>query len=93
MCNPYNVNQFADHVAELLQSLDLRFSRMANRPSFQFAVNTKNTTFSCWVDLVQTRPWLGLYVFVQCRVPEDKRPAMAELLTRANVGSAWAISR
>lgn len=63
-----------------------RFGEDAERLMLSMGYGGKNGVYYCLLQVHNQYRALAFYVHVQCRVPEKKRQAVAEFLTRANYG-------
>ena len=86
MCQEYDPQVLFDAVVAALEERDWKFGQAKDRPVLFAASRGQHGIYPCLFQVMPDRPWVVFYAHVQCRVPEVKRAAMAELLTRANYG-------
>lgn len=86
MCDQFNPLDLLDRVKTCLVEIGWRFGQDPDRPNLLLGSGGKNGTYSCLLQIHPERPLVVFYSHVQCRVPAEKRLALAEFLTRANYG-------
>ncbi len=86
MSEDYNTNDLLERVKDGLKEMDLTFAEEPDRPYLRTASCAANGFHSCRLQLHPDFPLISFSSHVQCRVPTEKRPAMAEFLNRANCG-------
>ena len=86
MCNHYNANDLLERVQALLVEMEWKFAQNPDVPDLLMLGGGKHGCYGCLLQIHPERPLVIFYAHVQCRVPEEKRGAMAEFLTRANYG-------
>src|SRR4030042_3806183 len=63
-----------------------KFARRDERMVLQSIAGGKNGNFACFFDVKEEHPLVLFYCVAGFRVPEEKRSALAEFITRANYG-------
>jgi hypothetical protein len=62
------------------------FTQVEDRPILTMAFTGKNGTWACYARAVEDKDIFAFYSYCPVKAPEDKRPIMADFLTRANYG-------
>jgi hypothetical protein len=86
MCEQYNPHDLLERVKNALVEMEWRFGEDPDRPNLIMGSGGKNGCYSCLLQVHPQYPLIAFYSHVQCRMPDEKRAAMAEFLTRANYG-------
>ena len=86
MPEDYNVNDLLQRVKDGLNEMHWTFAEKPDRPYLRMASGGTNGSHSCLLHVRSDFPMIAFYSYVQCLVPEEKRPAMAEFLNRVNYG-------
>lgn len=75
-------------VKRALDEQSWRYAAVEGAPLLTFNVLGERATYPCWVAVNEDADQCTAFVVLPHRVPEDKRSAMSELLTRINYGLA-----
>ena len=86
MSEQYEPQALLQRVKAALAEMEWRFGEDAERLTVWMGYGGKRGIYQCILQVHPEHPLVAFYAHVQCRVPEEKRPAMAEFLTRANYG-------
>jgi len=86
MEGPYDAQALLARVKEGLREMEWRFGEDAERLRLAMGYGGKHGILYCNLQVHADQPLLLFYTYVQCRVPEEKRLALAEFVTRANCG-------
>lgn len=84
MCETYDPQELFGRVKAGMAELEWRFGEDAEHLALSMGYGGKNGLYYCVLQVHGEHRALAFYVHVQCRVPEEKRQAVAEFLTRAN---------
>jgi len=71
-------------VRGFLESDDWKFSQIEGETALRFGFTGKNGSWSCFVKTYEDKEQFVFYSVLPNNVPEGKRPAVAEYLTRVN---------
>lgn len=80
------MGKLLDAVAEFLVDDKWTFDKLEGRDVIRTGVKAKNAAYRMFIDCLEPREQVLLYVLSPSPIPEDKRPVTAEFLTRANYG-------
>jgi hypothetical protein len=80
-----HIQRMLDTVMENLDQHHVRCAQFKDYPAIMFRCHSK-AIHTCIVEVRSDRPLLLCLLSVSCRVPPEKRPAAAELVTRINYG-------
>jgi len=86
VCKTYDPRELLERVKGALTELQWKFGDDAERLMLLTAYGSRNGLYFCVLQVHPQHPLIAFYTHVQCRVPELKRAALAEYLTRANYG-------
>jgi hypothetical protein len=86
MDRQYDPQALMARVKEVLAEMQWRFGEDAERLTLSMAYGGKHGILYCILQVHAEQSLILFYAHVQCRVPEEKRLAMAEFVTRANCG-------
>jgi len=86
MCEKYDPRTLLERVKNTLLQMQWRFGEDAERLALLMAYGSRNGTYHCMLQVHPQYPVIAFYTYVQCRVPEGKRQALVEFITRANQG-------
>lgn len=75
-------------VRRALEEQSWRYAMVEGAPLLTFNVLGERATYPCWAAVNEEADQFTAFVVLPHRVPEDKRVAMGELLTRINYGLA-----
>jgi hypothetical protein len=78
--------QLIDTVARFLKEEDWRFAMRPDASVLELRFQGDNGQWTCFAKTREEQGQLAFYSICPLNAPEDKRLAMAELLTRANFG-------
>lgn len=84
MSDDYDMNDLLQRVKHALEEMSWGFSESPDGPFLRMNWSGTNGFHSCFLQVDDERPVISFYSQAQCRVPEEKRLAMAEFLNRAN---------
>lgn len=79
-------DRLLDVVTSCLEERKVKFGRYPSGPAVLFICHTQSAIHTCVISARGNRSLLRCVLYVACRVPAEKRPAAAELLTRINYG-------
>jgi len=65
---------------------DWNFTQLQNEPILSMGVSGKNGKWRCYAKSREEQKQFVFYSICETNAPENKRPAIAEFLTRANFG-------
>lgn len=65
---------------------DWKFSRVEDKPLLSLIAHGRNSNLHCWAEAREEQEQFVFYSVCPIKVPEQKRLAVAEYLTRANYG-------
>jgi hypothetical protein len=86
MSETYDPHEMFDRVVGLLGEIGWRFGPDPERLTVHAGANGRHGVFLCAIRISPERPAVSIHSHVQCRVPAEKRLAVAEFITRANYG-------
>jgi hypothetical protein len=86
MCDQYNPQDLLEAAIRGLDASGRRFGRDKDRPMLFMGSAGRHGIYPCVLQVSEQNPVVLFYSHVQCKVPAEKRPAVAEFLTRANHG-------
>lgn len=86
MSEEYDPQELMGRVRAALAEMEWRFGEDTERLVFTLGYGGKNGIYYCLLQCHARLRTLAFYAHVQCRVPEEKRAAVAEFVTRANYG-------
>jgi hypothetical protein len=86
MCHSYDPHELLERVKQAMVEMEWKFGEDAERLMLLTAYGGRHGLYFCVLQVRQDHPLIAFYTYVQCRVPEEKRRAVAEFLTRANYG-------
>lgn len=75
-----------DAMVSFFQEDDWYFSQMGEEPILQMGFRGSNGSWVCYAQAKEERGVCLFYSICPVKAPEEKRPALAEYLTRANYG-------
>ena len=81
-----HVQPMLDTVIEQLEQRRIRFAQYRDIPALMFLYQSSTAIHTCIVDIQTDRPFMRCLLHLDCRAPEERRPAAAELITRINYG-------
>ena len=81
-----HIQRMLDTVTANLEEHHVRWAQFKEFPGIIFFCHTKTTIHTCVVEVRSDRAALRCLLQLNCRVPEEKRQAAAELVTRINYG-------
>ena len=84
MPEDYNADELLQRMVSALEELDYNVAVESDRRCLRTTVNGSNGYFPCILFVWPDYPIICVYTQVQCRVPEEKRPEMADFLNRVN---------
>jgi hypothetical protein len=84
MSDDYNPHVLFQHVKDALTEMSWRFGESAEGLNLCAGWSGANGYLPCFVQVDDERPIITFVSRVQCPAPEEKRPAMAEFVNRAN---------
>jgi hypothetical protein len=84
MCEHYDPLELLGGVKAALVEMGWRFGEDAERLTLSMGYGAKNGVYYCVLHIHPQFRAVAFYTHVQCRAPEEKRPAMAEFLARVN---------
>ncbi len=85
-CEPYDPHRLLERVKSALVDLQWKFGEDAERLTLTMGYGARHGVYYCVLQVHPQYPLVAFYAHVQCRVPDEKRPALTEYLTRANYG-------
>jgi hypothetical protein len=86
MCDQYNPQDLLEAVIRGLEASGRRFGRDKDRPILFMGNAGRNGIYPCVLRVSEEHPIVIFYSHVQCKVPPEKRQAVAEFIARANHG-------
>jgi hypothetical protein len=86
MTEQYNPQDILERIKSLLPEMGWRFAEDPAQPILLMCGGGKHGSYFCVLHVLPEHPLIHFASYVQCRVPEEKRAAIAEFLTRANAG-------
>jgi hypothetical protein len=86
MSEQYDPQELLGCVRAALVELEWRFGEDAEHLTFNLGYGGKNGIYYCLLHVHAQFRAVLFHAHVQCRVPEEKRAAVAEFITRANYG-------
>ena len=75
-----------DRMVEFLTREEWKFEQLEGKPIIRMGFKGDNGTWMCFAQAKEDKEQLLFYSIMESNVPEDKRHAMAEFVTRANYG-------
>lgn len=80
------MGELFDTVRNFFTNEEWYFMQLDDRPILQMSFQGKNGKWSCYAQVNEEQHLFFFYSICPVNVPPDKRPPMAEFLTRANYG-------
>jgi hypothetical protein len=80
------MGQILDAAISFFQQDKWSFSRLEDEPVLMLGFQGENGQWSCYAQAREEQAQLLFYCICPVKAPEDRRVAVAELLTRANYG-------
>ncbi len=75
-----------DAVVRFFQEDNWHFEQLPDKPILRMGFRGDNGTWRCYAQVREQQQQFVFYSVLEFNIPEDRRPAMAEFLTRANYG-------
>src|SRR5262249_2797336 len=75
-----------DTVVQYLTENDWKFTTLDGEPALLMGFKGKSGSWQCFISVDEAREWFSFFSILPATVPEPKRLAVAEFLTRANYG-------
>ena len=75
-----------DTMVQFFQEDDWKFRQLEGKTILTMGFKGDNGTWQCFAQAREEQKQFVFYSVLELMVPEDKRPAVAEFLTRANYG-------
>lgn len=75
-----------DTMVQFFNEDDWKFRQLEGKPILSMGFKGDNGTWMCYAQAKDDRDQFVFYSVMESNVPVDKRPAVAEFLTRANYG-------
>jgi hypothetical protein len=80
------MGQILDIVAQFFKEDDWPYSQLEGKTVLRTGFSGENGQWSCFAQALEDRYQFVFYSLLPNKAPEERRPAMAEFLTRANYG-------
>lgn len=80
------MGQILDAVMSFFREDEWYFEQVAGKPILRMGFRGKNGTWHCYAQAREEQQQFVFYSVLDTNVPEDRRLAMADFLTRANYG-------
>jgi hypothetical protein len=80
------VGEIFDTLTQFFQQEAWAYAQLETQPALQMRFQGKNGRWECYAQAREEQAQCVFYSVSPNNVPEDKRPAVAEFLTRANYG-------
>jgi hypothetical protein len=80
------MGQILDVVAQFLEEDDWPYTKLEGKTVLRTGFSGENGQWSCFAQALEERYQFVFYSIIPNKAPEERRPAMAEFLTRANYG-------
>lgn len=75
-----------DAMVQFFEEDDWNYHQVEGRTILRLGFSGDNGSWSCYAEAKEEREQFVFYSVLEAKAPEEKRPAMAEFLTRANCG-------
>ncbi len=75
-----------DSMVQFFREDDWKFRQIEGRPILQMGFSGESGSWMCYAQAQDDRQRFIFYSVMESKVPADRRPAVAEFLTRANYG-------
>jgi hypothetical protein len=75
-----------DTAARFFAESDWPFEQHAHEPLLRLQFDGENASFVCYAQVIEDKDAFVFYALFPDAVPADRRPAVAELITRLNYG-------
>jgi hypothetical protein len=83
---PENTQSIFDTMVQFFQEDGWKFLPMEGKPILQMGFSGENGSWMCYAKAQEDKQRFLFYSVMESKVPENKRLAVAEYLTRANYG-------
>ncbi|MBD3166366.1 YbjN domain-containing protein [bacterium] len=80
------MGRIMDTVEQYLRDDDWHYEQIEGQDILKFGIKADNSTYNIYCDIRDDTDQLMLYVVMGQEIPEEKRLAAAEYITRANYG-------
>jgi hypothetical protein len=80
------MGQLFEAVVDYLTEDDWKFNVVKDDTALVLSFRGRSGSWQCFANVDEERQWFSFFSILPSNVPEDKRPAVAEFLTRANYG-------
>jgi hypothetical protein len=80
------MGQILDVVAQFLEEDEWPYTKLEGKTVLRTGFSGENGQWSCFAQALEERYQFVFYSIIPNKAPEERRPAMAEFLTRANYG-------
>lgn len=79
-------NQIFEAIISFFTDDDWQFIKLQSEPALRMVFQGENDKWACYAKAKEEQQQFVFYSFCPIAAPDDKRPAIAEFLTRANYG-------
>jgi hypothetical protein len=80
------MGQLFEAVVDYLNEDDWKYNVVKDDTALVLSFRGRSGSWQCFANVDEERHWFSFFSILPSNVPEDKRPTIAEFLTRANYG-------